>query len=123
MRQKHEPTETEMKKNMKIGALIALATTLTAVAAMAADGKALYEKDCSKCHGADGKGNTKMGQKVGARDYSNPKTWEGLTDATAVKAVKEGVKDKEGKVVMKPVEGVTDADAKAMVEHMKTLRK
>lgn len=106
-----------------MGALVALAITLTATTALAADGKALYEKDCTKCHGADGKGNTKMGQKVGARDYSNPKTWEGLTDAAATKAIKEGVKDKEGKVVMKPAEDVTDADAKVMVDYMKTLKK
>ncbi len=108
---------------MTIGALLAIAITATTSAAWAADGKILYEKDCAKCHGADGKGNTKMGQKVGARDYTNPKTWEGLTDAAAVKSIKQGVKDKEGKVVMKPTEGLTDADAKAMVEYMKTFKK
>ena len=113
-----------MTKNMIIGAaLIAAAITITATSVVAADGKALYERDCAKCHGADGKGNTKMGQRSGARDYSNPKTWENLTDAAAVKAIKEGVKDREGKVVMKPTEGATDADAKAMVEYMKTFKK
>jgi cytochrome c551/c552 len=103
-----------------IPALLALATVTTLCAA---DGKALYEQHCAKCHGADGKGNTKMGQKVGAKDYSVAKTWEGLTDATALKAVKEGVKDKEGKVVMKANEELSDADAKAAVDYMKTLKK
>ncbi len=113
-----------MTKNLTIGAaLLAAAITITTTSALASDGKALYEKDCAKCHGADGKGNTKIGQRNGARDYSNPKTWENLTDAAAVKAIKEGVKDKEGKAVMKPVEGATDADAKAMVEYMKTFKK
>ncbi len=110
-------------KHITIGALLALAMTVTATTALAADGKAMYEKDCTKCHGADAKGSTKMGQKLGVKDYSTAKAWEGVTDAAAVKAVKEGVKDKEGKVVMKPVEGVSDEEAKAVIEYMKTLKK
>lgn len=108
-----------MKKCI-IGALLAIAMTLTATAA---DGKALYDKECAKCHGADGKGATKMGQKMGAKDYTLAKTWEGLTDAAATKAVKEGFKDKEGKVLMKPTEGFTEADIKAVIDYMKTFKK
>ncbi len=111
-----------MKNKMIIGAMTIIAA-LSTTTLLAADGKALYEEHCAKCHGADGKGNTKMGQKLGAKDYSNAKTWENLTDAKAVKAVTEGVKDKDGKVVMKPAEGVSEADAKAVVEHMKSLKK
>ena len=107
----------------KLLPLIIALLAIPAVAAYAADGKALYEKECAKCHGTDGKGETKMGKKLQAKDYSNPKTWEGLTDTAAIKSVKEGFQDKEGKVIMKPTEGVTDADAKAIVEYMKTLKK
>ena len=95
---------------------------LVALSAKAADGKALYEEKCAKCHGADGKGETKMGKKLNAKDYSSPKTWEGLTDAKAIAAVKEGYKA-DGKVVMKPTEGVSDDDAKAIIDYMKTLKK
>ena len=52
-------------------ALLATAL-LTAKTAFGADGKALYDKECAKCHGADGKGESKMGKKMGAKDYSNP---------------------------------------------------
>ncbi len=109
-------------KKLTTGAIFSIAI-FAATTVLAADGKALYEEHCAKCHGADGKGNTKMGQKLGARDYTSAKTWDGLTDAAAVKTVKEGYKDKEGKMIMKPAEGVSDADAKAMVDYMKTFKK
>jgi len=109
-----------MKQHLLIGALLALATITTNRAL--ADGKAVYEAQCQKCHGADGKGETKMGQKLGAKDYTLAKTWEGLTDEKAIKAVKDGVKDKEGKTLMKPSEG-TDDEAKASVQYMRTFKK
>jgi len=111
-----------MKKTVATSLIVSI-SVFAATSLFAADGKALYEKECAKCHGPDGKGDTKMGKKMGAKDYSVAKTWEGLTDAAAVKSVKEGFKDKEGKVIMKPAEGVTDADAKAIVDYMKTLKK
>lgn len=34
----------------------------------AAEGKALFEKNCASCHGPDGSGNTTVGKAVGAKD-------------------------------------------------------
>ena len=44
-------------------------------------------------------------------------------ELAAIKAIKEGFKDKDGKQVMKPAEGVTDDDAKAVVAYMRTFKK
>jgi cytochrome c553 len=107
----------------KLILLTIAALAIPAVAAYAADAKANYEKDCAKCHGADGKGDTKMGKKLGAKDYSDPKVQAELKDDVAVKAIKEGLKDKEGKVLMKPAEGLSDDDIKALVAYMRTFKK
>src|SRR6476660_7815787 len=113
----------ERKTMKKISLLVTLALALCAPAAAAADAKAIYEKDCAKCHGSDGKGETKMGKKLGAKDYTDPKVQAALTDEAAFKATKEGLKDKEGKVLMKPAEGTSDEDVKALVAHMRTFKK
>jgi cytochrome c553 len=103
--------------------LIVAIAAISTLSARAADGKALYEASCAKCHGTDGKGQTTMGKKNGSKDYSSAAVQAELTDAAAIKAIKEGVKNKDGSVVMKPTEGVTDDDAKALVAYMRTLKK
>lgn len=117
---RNQLTKQIMKKLIPI---VVAALALTALSARAADGKATYEQDCAKCHGADGKGETKMGKKLGAKDYTDAKVQAELKDEAAVKAVKEGLKDKDGKVLMKPAEGISDADAKAVIAYMRTFKK
>src|SRR5438552_18397580 len=103
--------------------LVIAAIALPLAGARGADAKAIYEKDCQKCHGADGKGETKMGKKLGAKDYTDPKVQAELKDDAAAKAIKEGLKDKEGKTLMKPADGLSDDDVKALVAYMRTFKK
>jgi mono/diheme cytochrome c family protein len=70
-----------MKRLIPLGIAIIAATALTAGAA---DAKENYEKACAKCHGADGKGQTKMGQKLGAKDYTDAKVQAELKDDVAM---------------------------------------
>ena len=107
----------------KLITVIVAMLAVSALSARAADAKVLYEKDCAKCHGADGKGDTKMGKKSGAKDYTDAKVQEALKDDAAFKSIKEGLKDKEGKVVMKPIEEASDDDVKALVAYMRTFKK
>jgi cytochrome c553 len=111
-----------MRKLIIIGIGILVGTALSNKA-FGADAKALYEKDCAKCHGADGKGQTKMGQKLGCKDYTDAKAQSELKDDAAVKAIKEGLKDKDGKVLMKPAEGLSDDDIKGLVAYMRSFKK
>ena len=107
----------------KILTAIVAIIAVSALSAKAADGKDLYEKGCAKCHGTDGKGETKMGKKYGCKDYTDAKVQAELKDEAATKAIKEGYTDKEGKVVMKPATDLSDDDVKALVAYMRTFKK
>ncbi len=95
---------------------------VSALSAGAADAKATYEQDCAKCHGKDGKGQTMMGKKQGAKDYTDAKVQAELKDEAACKAIKEGYK-KDGKEIMKPAEGLSDDEIKGLVEYMRKFKK
>ena len=61
--------------------------------AIAADatGKALYEKSCAGCHGADGKGNEKMTTILGVKDLGIVgKDTAKKTDEQLLKIIAEG---------------------------------
>jgi cytochrome c553 len=112
------------KDNMKkIIVLAAILAATVGLRASAADAKENYDTLCSKCHGADGKGDTKMGKKYGAKDYTDAKVQADLKDDAAIKAIKEGYKDKDGKEVMKAAEGLSDSDIKALVAYLRAFKK
>jgi cytochrome c553 len=108
--------------NCKTKILTLLGVVLVAAVAQA-DPKDTFVKSCAKCHGEDGKGQTKMGQKLGCRDYSDPKVSDTLKDDVAFKALKEGLKNDDGKTLMKPVEDLSDDDIKGLVAYVRSLKK
>jgi mono/diheme cytochrome c family protein len=103
--------------------LIAAFLMVAAAPAMAADAKANYAKHCAKCHGPDGKGQTRMGKQAGAKDYTDPKIQAELDDSKAFKSIKEGQKV-NGKEAMKPFgDKLSDAEIKDLVAFMRTFKK
>jgi len=109
---------------MKKTLILALAIiAMSALSASAADAKAIYEKDCAKCHGADGKGDTKMGKKAGAKDYTDPKVQDAMKDGEMAKAIKEGVKDGDTVKMKGFADTLSDDEVKALVAYVRTFKK
>lgn len=94
-----------------------------ALAGFAADAATNWTEACAKCHGADGKGQTKMGKKLSIADLSDAKVQAKFTDEEAFKAIKSGRTDETGKTTMKAAEGVTDEDITALVAYVRALKK
>lgn len=85
--------------------------------------KATYAKECAKCHGKEGKGDTKMGQKLECKDYSKAEVWAKFKEEEAIKALKEGLK-KDGKTQMKPFgDKLKDQEIKDLIAYMKKFKK
>lgn len=89
----------------------------------AGDASSLWNQNCASCHGKDGSGNTMMGKKLKVKDYRDLQAQATFTDSEAEKAITEGVKE-NGKQVMKPFkEKLSEADIKALVAHIRSLKK
>ena len=105
--------------------LIAFAVVLTLAGGMtlrAADAKETYDKDCAKCHGTDGAGKTKMGEKLAVKDYTSAKVQGEMKDAEMAKAIKEGVK-KDDKTLMKAFSDYSDEQVKGLVAYVRAFKK
>ena len=108
-----------MKKTIVIAACVALGTASLG----AADVKENWEKHCQKCHGADGKGQTKMGRQSGVKDYTDPKVQAELKDENAIKIIKEGIVEKDKKKMDPYKDKLTDEEIKALIAYIRAFKK
>lgn len=110
----------------KIALLVVASLALLDQGVLGADAAivAAYNKHCVSCHAKDGSGKTTMGRKVGAKDYTDPKVVAEIKDDHAIKQIKEGMKDKAGKELMKPfADKLSEAEIKGLLEYMKGFAK
>lgn len=80
-----------------------------------------WDNLCAKCHGEDGKGQTKVGRKLKVKDYTDPAVQAAMTDAEIIKATTEGIVDKNGKERMKAYKD--ELSAKEIEEFVAYIRK
>lgn len=109
-----------MKKIILLAVVLGLAATTTV---KGADAKENWATLCAKCHGAEGKGDTKMGAKLGCKDLTDAKVQAELKDEVAFKSMKEGLKSADDKTLMKPFDNLSDDEIKALVAYVRTLKK
>ena len=105
-------------KHILLGLPLAVAAVL--VAAPVAEN---WENHCAKCHGADGKGQTKAGRKLNVRDYTDAKVQAEMKDEEMIKATAEGVKDKNGKEKMKAYKDeLSSEEIKELVGYIRKMK-
>ncbi len=97
-----------MKSHTKI--IVASITFLLGSAlGFAAPAAENWDNHCAKCHGADGKGQTKVGKKLKLKDYTDAAVQAKLTDEEIIKVTTEGVMV-DGKEKMKAFKDELSAD-------------
>ena len=71
------------------GALGIAALVLTASLLAAENGQELFQGKCAMCHGADGRGNTRLAQKMGVKDLRAPEVQK-ESDTALSEAIAKG---------------------------------
>jgi cytochrome c6 len=101
-----------------VGVAISLAAALGYAAPVAEN----WENHCAKCHGADGKGQTKAGKKLKVKDYTDAKVQAAMKDEEIIKATAEGVID-NGKEKMKAYKDeLSAAEIKEFVAYIRKFK-
>src|SRR5215470_9825396 len=102
------------------GALLALllaAGILWAPVLRAEDAAGLYKAKCALCHGADGKGETPVGKKMGLRDFASPEVQK-MSDSELASIISKG-KNKMPSYEDK----LSKAQVKELIAHIRQLAK
>ncbi|HSH09683.1 MAG TPA: c-type cytochrome [Oceanipulchritudo sp.] len=84
------------------------------------DAKAIWDKQCKKCHAEDGSGNTTLGKKLEIKDYTKAESLADISDEDLAKMTKEGV---EGTKMNGYGEKLSDDEIAALVAHMRAMAK
>ncbi len=110
-----------MNRSLKLSAV--LVSLLAGVAiGRAAPVAENWETHCTKCHGEDGKGQTKAGKKLSVKDYTDAAVQAKMKDEDMVKAITDGVSE-GGKEKMKAYkEELTAPEIKDLVAYVRKFK-
>jgi cytochrome c6 len=92
-RSRSNEENTMMRRLIRV--VLVLAVSLAAASARAEGAAAIFEKKCATCHGKDGKGHTKMGEKLGVKELAAVSAPGPSTPAADVEKI---VRDGKGKM-------------------------
>jgi mono/diheme cytochrome c family protein len=97
-------------------ALAIMAMMLAPLAAIAADGAAVYKAKCASCHGPDGKGETSIGKSMKLKSLASAEVQK-TSDADLTKTISDG----KGKMPAYKAKLSAD-EIKALVSYIRTLK-
>jgi len=85
--------------------------------AKADDASGTYKAKCVMCHGADGKGETPAGKKMGTHDFASPEVQK-MSDAELTQVLEKGKNKMPGYAGK-----LKDSEIKELVAYVRTLAK
>jgi mono/diheme cytochrome c family protein len=94
-----------------------VAVSLSTFSFAQSPGEPVFKKNCLMCHGADGTGKTKMGQKLGAADLTSNDI-QSLSDEALAQTVRNGKGKMPAFDKTLSAEEITN-----VVQYVRTLRK
>jgi cytochrome c oxidase cbb3-type subunit III len=104
---------------LTVGLAASLTGLSTATAGEAKPGKAQYDKLCTSCHGADGKGNPAMAKAMGEKGLNlTTKEVKEAKDEDLLKVIVEG----KGKMPASG-KGLSKSEQKEVLEYVRSLGK
>jgi mono/diheme cytochrome c family protein len=106
--------------------IVGLSLVLLSPAAFADNTERTFMAKCASCHGEDGKGKTKQGEKMKIGDMTSADWQKGVTDEKMKQAILDGItRTKDGvQQEMKPLKDkVTPEQADALVKFVRGLKK
>lgn len=82
----------------------------------------LFNRNCARCHGADGRSNTQQGQLFKAPDFTDPEWWKKNSTITSTRSLRSVVT--RGKAAM-PAFGkkLTRSEINLLVNRIRSFRK
>jgi len=106
--------------NRRYPALLLLPLLLAAAVTAAPTAAQNYDKHCASCHGADGKGQTRLGRKSGAKNLTDKEGVGKLTDAELFRTIQAGRRDDKGRERMEGFgNDLSAAEITALVAHVR----
>ena len=84
------------------------------------DAKAVWDKQCKKCHAEDGSASTALGKKLEIRNYTDPAALKEFSDADLFKMTKDGV---DGTKMSGYGDKLSDEEIQALVVYMRAMAK
>ncbi|MCU0792078.1 MAG: cytochrome c [Opitutaceae bacterium] len=81
-----------------------------------------WENHCAKCHGADGKGATKVGKKLKLKDYTDAAVQAAMTDEEILKVITEGIFEGEKEKMKAYKDELSEAEIKELVAYVRKFK-
>ena len=109
-----------MKKHIILTTVTFALASLSGFADDSDPAKAVWDKQCKKCHAEDGSGKTKLGEKLEIKDYTDPASLAEMSDEDLFNATKDGV---EGTKMKGYEKKLSDDEINAVVAYIRSMAK